>query len=233
MPGHGRVRKYYRCKERDAAQYILLKSILDKYTTMDKLLEVDHGYSTQMNESMNINIAWLAQKNKTLSGSKSLSMRVHLAVGITLIGYEPYVKELLTHMGIQVTEGTARHLGKLWKKKKKMSDKHKDKAFKRKGHEKKRKKMDEEIKLAEKKRRKDGFYKPGEGFNLCLPIVEPKARELCRAGCGRWDHKTSKSRKCLFNVNNQREAAAALASLDDVCPTTIVEGNLKDDRNYK
>jgi hypothetical protein len=151
--------KFYRCKERDIAQYTLLKSVVDKYISIDKLVEVAQGYSTQMNESMNNNISWLAQKNKTLSGSKSLAMRIHLAVGITLVGYEPYLMELLTWMGIPaITEGLAKHLGKLWEQKQKMSTKHKDRAFKRERHDKKRKKMDDEIKQAEKKRRKEGWY---------------------------------------------------------------------------
>jgi hypothetical protein len=88
--------RYYRCKERDSEKYKLLKLIVDKYITIKKLKEVAHGYSTQQNESLNNQIAWLAQKNKTLSGSCSLSNRVHLALGITSIGYKPFVTELLT-----------------------------------------------------------------------------------------------------------------------------------------
>jgi hypothetical protein len=101
----GKKGKYYCCKERDSREYELLKSIVDKYTSIERLCEVAHGHSTQMNESMNNTIAWLAQKNKTLSGSVApLSLRIHLAVGINLVGYEPYLAELLNQMGITLTK---------------------------------------------------------------------------------------------------------------------------------
>jgi hypothetical protein len=77
--------KFYRCKVRDIVQYQLLKEIVSKYITLPKLKEVAHGYLTQLNESMNNTIAWLAQKNKTLSGSKSLGIRIHLGVGMQLV----------------------------------------------------------------------------------------------------------------------------------------------------
>jgi hypothetical protein len=64
---------YYRCKECDATQYKVLKTIVDKYVMLEKLKEVAHGYSTQLNESLNNTITWMAQKNKTLSGTCSLS----------------------------------------------------------------------------------------------------------------------------------------------------------------
>jgi hypothetical protein len=66
--------------------------------------------------------------------------------------------------------------------------------------------MEEEMKNAEQKRRKQGFYKPGEGFNLCLPVVDPLSK-LCRVGCGATDHKTKQSKKCPFNANRQHEKA--------------------------
>jgi hypothetical protein len=201
--------KYYRCKERDKKEYELLKSIVDKYITMDKLKEVAHGYSTQMNESLNNTVSWFAQKNKTLSGSVSLTLRINLAVGITLVGYEAYISELLSRMGIDLTPGTAKHLNALWKEKEKHSAKQKSLPAKRKRQESKRKKLNTEIQNAEKKRRKEGWYNPGEGFNSCLPIIDPTLR-ICRAGCGGTDHLTSQSRKCRFNLQNK----VALAKIE-------------------
>jgi hypothetical protein len=200
--------KFYRCKVRDCVQYVLLKSIIDKYTSLDKLKEVAHGFSTQLNESLNNTVAWYAQKNKTLSGSKSLSTRVHLAVGIILVGYEPYLTELLKRMDVPLTEGTMKHFQRMWTAKRKMSAKHKDKEFKKRRHEKKKGKLEAEIKNAENKRRKQGWYKPGEGFNLCLPLVDPNSK-LCRAGCGGTNHKTSQSKLCPMNLANKRAAAEA------------------------
>jgi hypothetical protein len=195
--------KYYRCKVRDAIQYGVLQAVMEKYIGLDKLREVAHGYSTQKNESLNNNVSWLAQKNKTLSGSKALSIRVHLAVGITIAGYKPFIQELLRRMGIQVSQGTSKHLRTLWEQKKKNSSKRKEASFKNERNEKRRAKLADEIKQAEKKRRTDGFYKPGEGFNLCLPIIDPTQKKMCRAGCGSSDHLTSQSKKCPFNIQNK------------------------------
>jgi hypothetical protein len=109
-------------------------------------------------------------------------------------------------MGIEVTEGTSKHLDAMWAHKKRVSALHKDGAFKLKRHQGKRKKMEEEIRVAEKKRRNQGWYNPGEGFNACLPIIDESVK-LCRAGCGGTDHKTLQSRKCSFNTQNKRDAA--------------------------
>jgi hypothetical protein len=198
--------KYYRCKVRDAVVYSVLKSIVDKYVVLDRLKEVAHGFSTQKNESTNNTVAWFAQKNKSLSGSVSLSNRIYLAVGIASVGYEPYVSELLSRMGIEMTEGMSKHLNSLWSHKKRVAALHKKKSFKLERHKKKKAKMESEMKLAEKKRRRDGFYKPGEGFNLCIPIVDPQ-QKLCRAGCGGTDHLTKQSAKCRFNLKRQFDTA--------------------------
>jgi hypothetical protein len=108
-----------------------------KYSTLEKLREVAHGFSTQMNESLNNTVSWFAQKNKTLSGSVSLKIRVYLAVGIASVGYQPYVTELLNRLGIKVTEGMNKHLMDLWKKKKRVAAKQKEKDFKKQRHQKK------------------------------------------------------------------------------------------------
>jgi hypothetical protein len=206
--------RYYHCKHRDVSEYELLKAIVDKYITPERLSEVAHGYSTQRNESLNNNVSWLAQKNKSLSGSQSLSVRVHLAVGITISGYKPFIQELLGRMGVELSEGTARHLDKLWREKQSKSSLRKQADYKNKRNEKKREKLEEEIKGAEKKRRATGWYKPGEGFNECLPLVDPKVK-LCRAGCGGSDHLTSQSKKCPMNLQNKLAAAQSKKSTQE------------------
>jgi hypothetical protein len=213
----GKKGKYYRCKERDSREYELLKSIVDKYTSIERLREVAHGHSTQMNESMNNTIAWLAQKNKTLSGSVALSLRIHLAVGINLVGYEPYLAELLNRMGITLTKGTAKHLNRIWIQKEKRAKKQKELSHKRDCQAGKRKKLDMEIEVAEKKRRKGAWYRPGEGFDDCLPVLEQakEQKKICRAGCGGTDHLTSQSKRCLFNLANKLSVAKKQKAEED------------------
>jgi hypothetical protein len=102
----------------------------------------------------------------------------------------------------------------LWDQKKKQSTKQKQLLVKRERHQKKRVKLKEEIQFAEKKRRKDGWYMPGEGFNLCLQIVDTDTK-LCRTGCGGSDHKTSTSKKCKFNLQNKVEEATRKKNVQD------------------
>ena len=105
-----RTGKYYRCKDRDAGVYSVLKAILDPFIKVDRLEEIAHGHDTQINESLNNTISWYAPKNKTFCGSRSLQGRVYLAVRISIVGYKQFVKGILTRMGIEATEGIRRHL---------------------------------------------------------------------------------------------------------------------------
>jgi hypothetical protein len=84
-------------------------------------------------------------KNKTLLGSVALSLRIHLAVGITLVGYEVYIAELLIRMGIKLTKGTAGHLNQIWKAKQAWSEKQKQLSHKRKRQDGKRSKLPRKI----------------------------------------------------------------------------------------
>ena len=59
---------------------------------------------------------------------------------------------------------------------------------------------------AEKKRQKEGYYKTGEGFNICIPV---KTTAACRH-CGQAGHKTMQSRLCTNNILNQKRKVEAL-----------------------
>ena len=196
--------KYYRCKEKDSAIYLLLKDILSSFILISRLEDIAHGCDTQINESLNGIIAWYAPKNKTFSGSRSLQGRVFLAVGIVLVGYKSFIEQLLCRLGIEATEGTVRHLETIAKRKGAMSEQHKSIDYKRKRQEKNRKTLSEHIAKAEKKRRRTGFYKTGEGFNTCIPVVDSK--NAC-SQCGQLGHKSSRSTKCEMNIANQKKAA--------------------------
>ena len=192
--------KFYRCKERDAVVYDTLKSILDPFITLSRLEEIAHGCDTQANESLNGIIAWFAPKNKTFAGSRSLKARVYLAVGINLVGYKVFLTRLLRRLGIRITKGTKRHLVAIAKRKDDLSEKHKSLPYKRKRQEQLRGRLKQHIEKAEKKRRKTGYYKQGEGFNTCIPIpVVDSSVKTCRH-CGGTGHKTNRSRNCPLNT---------------------------------
>jgi F0F1-type ATP synthase delta subunit len=61
-----RKKKFYRCKDKDAALYKQLKEMLARFLTIDALKEVAHNLDTCVNESMNQVVSWLAPKNKSI-----------------------------------------------------------------------------------------------------------------------------------------------------------------------
>ena len=105
-------------------------------------------------------------------------------------------------MGMEATEGTKRHLVSIARRKEELSGKHKSIDYKRKRQEQNRQRLKQHIEKAEKKRRKTGFYKTGEGFNTCVPIPAVVEDEKKCRHCGGKGHKTKRSKKCPMNVNN-------------------------------
>ena len=95
--------KIYRCKTKDAKLYSFLEDLLSRFLTEDALMEVGHAFDTQVNESLNNSIAWLAPKNKTYAGSRSLANRIYITIGIQSIGSLHYFKPLFEALGIDLT----------------------------------------------------------------------------------------------------------------------------------
>ena len=102
--------KFYRDKQIDRELYEWLTELLDGYTTEDKLEEVGHGMETNINESLNSVVAWIAPKSKSFSGTVSLETRIYMAIGIHLVGFEQFFLSLLESMGIDVTPGVEYYL---------------------------------------------------------------------------------------------------------------------------
>jgi hypothetical protein len=107
--------RYYRCKMKDADLYELLKGKVERYITLDKLVNMAHGLDTNMNEAFNQICTWFAPKNKVFAGSGSLHNRISLAVGINSLGVEVFFTCLYdtSNTGILSTWGEFSHLQKL------------------------------------------------------------------------------------------------------------------------
>ena len=105
-----RPTKFYRDKQIDRELYEWLTDLLDGYTTEDKLEEVGHGMETNINESLNSVVAWIAPKSKSFSGTVSLETRIYMAIEIHLVGFEQFFLSLLESMGIDVTPGVEYYL---------------------------------------------------------------------------------------------------------------------------
>jgi hypothetical protein len=84
--------KVYRSKEKDTDLYETLQDIMEPFVCLEGLEQIAHGGDTQVNESMNNSVSWLAPKNKTFCGSRSLSNRVSMACCVNLMGYDRFLE---------------------------------------------------------------------------------------------------------------------------------------------
>jgi hypothetical protein len=103
--------RYYRSKVHDAKLYAVIQQIVARFVTLPKLKEVAHVMDTQVNESMNNTISWLAPKNKCYGGSQSLSNQISIAVGITSLGIHKYFTRIFHSLGITMTPNIEHFLG--------------------------------------------------------------------------------------------------------------------------
>ena len=104
--------KIYRCKVKDGKLYKFLCDTVARFITLEALKEVGHGMDTQVNESLNNTISWLAPKNKTYSGSSSLENRISIAIGIHSIGTSEYFVRLFGKLGVEITGPMQHYLSK-------------------------------------------------------------------------------------------------------------------------
>jgi hypothetical protein len=103
-------KKYYRCKVKSPKLYALICSKVERFITIDKLIEMAHGLDTNMNEAFNQICTWFAPKNKVFAGSGSLHNRIALAVGINSIGVHMFFKRLFIKLGIEIDANVEHYL---------------------------------------------------------------------------------------------------------------------------
>jgi hypothetical protein len=87
-----------------------LSSRIERFTTLDKLIEMAHGLDTNMNEAFNQICTWFAPKNKVFAASGSLHNRIALAVGVNSIGVEAFFVRLFNKLGINVDANVLHYL---------------------------------------------------------------------------------------------------------------------------
>jgi hypothetical protein len=101
---------FYRCKTRDAKLYAVLSDMISRFITLDKLKEISYGMDTQVNESFNNTLSWIAPKNKVYCGSASLSNRFCMAIGIHSISITRFWTRVFKVFAITVTPGIVHFL---------------------------------------------------------------------------------------------------------------------------
>jgi len=95
-------KKQYRNKHRESGLYSLLCGAIAPFISYACLKEVGHGANTNVNESLNQTISWLAPKNRTYCGSMSLRNRVGMAVSVHLVGFDTFYIDLFRHLGLHI-----------------------------------------------------------------------------------------------------------------------------------
>jgi hypothetical protein len=223
--------RFYRCMQKDAKLYKLLQSLIARFITLDKLQEVAHPMDTQVNESMNNTISWLAPENKCYAGSQSLKNRISIAVGINALGLHKYFKRLFHALGIKMTRNVTHFLSQKDRKRAKRIAKSKTTDQKRLRNKNIFDKLRREEAATRKSRQqKDGTYKSGmhilgdseedddngpvgggEDRPAKRPCRNPK-NETCPK-CGIKGHTTIRSKHCLHYKHKNQTAAEEAAAI--------------------
>ena len=202
--------RYYRCKKKDAKLYALLQPVVERFIGLEALAELDHGMDTQVNESLNNTLSWMAPKNKVYCSSGSLQNRISIAIGIASIGFMAYYKRLLNKMGIVMTPDILHFLRIVDGYRSERLANMKTTKAKKKRIQRKMERLQEQTKIAKKERaRRDGTYKSGrnmaEGSSCGFTAAELEAsnkkakRDMSQVvcqHCGGIGHSRTTSKKC-------------------------------------
>jgi hypothetical protein len=198
-------KRFYRCKEQDAKLYAVLAEMMGRFISLDRLKEVAHTMDTQVNESFNNTVAWLAPKNKVYCGSRSLENRVGIALGIKSLGLGPYFKRLYGVLGITLTDNVIHILDRKQSARTKRLAKSRTTAAKKDKLKRKFQKLDDaETQAKVDRSKRDGTYKSGQNMQG-EEEQQPKAAKKSRkdatcASCRLKGHSTKQSKASLHYV---------------------------------
>jgi hypothetical protein len=142
---------------------------------IERLQEVAHKMDTQVNESFNNTVAWLAPKNKVYCGTLSLGNRIGIAVGIKSIGLVQYFTRLCKMMGINITPNMLHYLsfkdGSWFKRLNKIKTKE---AKSNRIQQRIVKQKEDEVVAKKERSKRDGTYKTGQNMQ---PVEEEQGHQ--------------------------------------------------------
>ena len=141
-------KKFYRCKTKDEDLYKVLRTLTDRFMTLQAMKEVAHGHDTQVNESLNNTITWHAPKNKVYCSSVSLRNRLAMAVGISSVGTLEYFTRLFGKLGISMEPDVLHYLQQKDGDRSRKIGRSTSKGFKKRRLELKYQKLKEDTKIA-------------------------------------------------------------------------------------
>jgi len=207
-------RKFCRDKEKDKELCDWLEATLGRFIALEALIEVGHGMDALANESLNNATSWIAPKNKTHSTSGSLNNRTNVALGVNGIGTLDWCRRLFAKINVTVTADALHCLQMINKAREKRNAKSKTVKAKRERQERFHNILKKHTEDAKKQRAKrDGMVCcPGigmQGGHAVAPTQKnkPSRTTVICPRCGKKGHKTTKSKKCDFHVNDNKDAA--------------------------
>jgi hypothetical protein len=186
---------------------------------------------TQVNESFNNQVAWLAPKNKVYCGTLSLGNRIGIALGIKSIGLLQYFTRLFKLLGIAMTPNVVHYLTVKEGSRFKRLHKIKTKEVKTKRiQERVTKQKDDEVIAKRERSRRDGTYKSGQNM---MPTEEEEGGQqpprkktrknlVCRA-CKESGHATERTKTCKFYVPRVVTARPVIATADTGAPDAAAD----------
>ena len=214
--------KIYRSKEENKKLYLFLTNTVARFITLDALKEVGHGSDTQVNESLNNFVAWLAPKNKTYSGSMSLSNRISIALGIHSIGTLAYFERLFTKLGITVSDDILHYLTKQERTRNYRIQQYKKKEVKKERNFKLHNRLREYSEQLIIKKEGGAVYQPGIGMDggyQQQAAAVADGNNTCQA-CGEAGHKRRTSKKCRFYKARAPTKKAPTTEPDETASST-------------
>jgi len=210
-------KKQYRDKNRDHGLYSLLCGAIAPFISLPCLKEVGHGANTNVNESLNQTISWLAPKNRTYCGSMSLRNRVGMAVSVHLVGFDTFYNDLFRHLGLHVDPHLACSLSQTQRERLHQLQQKQSKVYKEKRRASYFEKMKQYFAKIEDDRQKGTNYLPGVAFDdtNMVPVDETASIVRCKR-CGGVGHKTANSKMCRFH---RSRVSAGIMMQNEEVPT--------------
>ena len=200
-----------------------IREVQRRFTTHEKLIQVHHPYSTQLNESLNMRIAEVAPKHKNFSRTRSLEYRICHGVCIHNDSLPTFMSHLHRSLGITPSSVYLKWVQKreTWHNEKKVRDKLPEN--KRKRAHKQEARSKEVIYLERTQDIKDGTYASGVSCNADPKNTKKKndksgsdgKRKRNRAACTCGEggvHYSSLYKLCGRNPKNKRKKTEAEAT---------------------
>jgi hypothetical protein len=223
--------RFYRDVKKDELLYKTLSKMVARFITLERLKEVAHVYDTQVNESLNNTISWLAPKNKCFGGSQSLTNRICIAVGVNTLGVQKYFVKLFKALAIPMTPNVAHFLGVKEDNRRKRIDKCKTQEKKKLRNKMIFQKIRKEEATKQKERRKQDAAQYRTGMNMEEPgdatatgppppkKKRPDYKNAICASCGKKGHCTSRSSACEnFSGKTKTITASATSTTNALAP---------------